>query len=104
MDFIGTALINLAPKAQWSLTGDNLDDLQWMSTDIQRPSNQVIEAECERLRIEYENNQYQRDRALVYPSIQKQLDMLYHDIKNGTLDSGNWIAAIEAVKTQYPKP
>lgn len=104
MDFIGTALINLAPKAQWSLTGDNLDDLQWMSTDIQRPSNQAIEAECERLRLEYENNQYQRDRALKYPKIAEQLDMLYHDIKNGTLNSGAWIQAIEAVKTEYPKP
>ena len=46
----------------------------------------------------------QQQRAKEYPKIAEQLDMLYHDIKNGTLDSGAWIQTIEAVKTQYPKP
>lgn len=57
-----------------------------------------IEAE----RIEKEKAlQYQRDRSKAYPSIQEQLDLLYWDKVNGT---NNWEAAIEAVKTEYPKP
>ena len=63
-----------------------------------------IQTEIERLETEYVAKEYQRDRATAYPSIAEQLDLLYHDIKSGALDSGNWIAAIEAVKTQYPKP
>ena len=43
-------------------------------------------------------------RSEAYPKIAEQLDLLYHDIKNGTLDSGTWIQAIEAVKTEFPKP
>jgi ribosome-interacting GTPase 1 len=46
-------------------------------------------------------NQYKDQRATAYPSIQDQLDLLYWDKVNGT---NNWEAAIEAVKTEYPKP
>jgi hypothetical protein len=46
---------------------------------------------------EYENNQYQRDRASEYPSIQDQLDTLYHQGYDG------WKASIDEVKNKYPK-
>ena len=49
---------------------------------------------------EYNNTQYQRDRASAYPSIQEQLDMQYWDSVNGTT---TWADAIAAVKTRYPK-
>lgn len=41
---------------------------------------------------------YAHQRAAAYPSIEAQLDTLYH----GGYDA--WRAQIEAVKTQYPKP
>jgi len=47
------------------------------------------------------NTAYKDQRAGAYPSIQEQLDLLYWDKVNGT---NNWEAAIEAVKTEYPKP
>jgi hypothetical protein len=50
---------------------------------------------------EHNSKEYQRDRAVAYPTIQEQLDLLYWDKVNGT---NNWEAAIEAVKTEYPKP
>ena len=46
-------------------------------------------------------NEYKTQRATAYPTIQEQLDLLYWDKVNGT---NNWEAAIEAVKTEYPKP
>lgn len=59
-------------------------------------------------RLQVEINQlnslsYDKRRAIEYPSITSQLDMLYHDIKNGTLESGAWIQAIEEVKNTFPK-
>ena len=45
--------------------------------------------------------QYARDRRVAYPSIQEQLDMQYWDSVNGTT---TWKDAIEAVKTEHPKP
>ena len=41
---------------------------------------------------------YAQERAIAYPSIQDQLDTLYH----GGYEA--WKASIEAVKTQFPKP
>jgi hypothetical protein len=40
---------------------------------------------------------YKEQRAKAYPSFADQFDLLYH----GGLDA--WKAAIDAVKTQYPK-
>jgi hypothetical protein len=42
-------------------------------------------------------NLYQQQRAAEYPSITDQFDLLYH----GGFDA--WKAAIDAVKTKYPK-
>lgn len=43
---------------------------------------------------------YREKRALEYPSIQEQLDMLYWDKVNQT---NLWQEAISAVKAEYPK-
>jgi hypothetical protein len=53
------------------------------------------------LKIEYDNNQYQRDRKQAYPSIGDQADMAYWDRKNGTTTLDD---AITAVKEAHPKP
>jgi hypothetical protein len=48
---------------------------------------------------------YNESRALNYPKIPEQLDKLFHDIENGTLDqSGEFFKALKAVKEEYPKP
>jgi hypothetical protein len=59
-----------------------------------------VSAEKALLQTEYDNNQYQRDRASAYPSLQDQLDMKYWDSVNGT---NTWEDKIAAVKTTYPK-
>jgi hypothetical protein len=48
----------------------------------------------------YDNNQYARDRASAYPSLQDQADMAYWDRQNGTTTLDD---AIAAVKDAYPK-
>ena len=95
------ALTSLVPNAKWILKEDE-DNLEWLSDDITQPTDAEIQAEIDRLQTNYDAKQYQRDR--VYPSIGDQLDMLYHDIKAGNLETGDWITAIEQVKTDNPKP
>jgi len=41
---------------------------------------------------------YQRDRAAEYPSIEDQLDNIYHSGVAG------WKTTIKAIKDKYPKP
>ena len=59
-----------------------------------------VSAKKAELQTEYDNKQYQRDRADAYPSIQDQLDMQYHDAVDGTT---TWKDAIAKVKTDNPK-
>ena len=47
------------------------------------------------------NKTYKLNRAKEYPSIEDQLDMQYHDKKDGTT---TWEDAVQAVKDANPKP
>jgi hypothetical protein len=88
------ALLSLRPGAQWVLRGD---ELEWHDQNQTQPTEAEITAEVARLQAEYEAKEYQRQRAAEYPSFADQFDLLYH----GGYDA--WKAAIDAVKTKYPK-
>ena len=50
------------------------------------------------------NDSYKSNRRNEYPTLAEQLDKLYHDINNGTLDNtGDFYTAIKTVKDKYPK-
>ena len=59
-----------------------------------------VSAKKAELQTDYDNKQYQRDRADAYPSIQDQLDMQYHDAVDGTT---TWKDAVAKVKSDNPK-
>ena len=65
------------------------------------PTEKAIQAKLAELQADYDAKQYQRDRAVAYPSIQDQLDMQYHDAIDGTT---TWKDAIAKVKADNPKP
>ncbi len=90
------ALKALNPNAQFAVYGDGTID--WLSPDIKQPSEEEIQAKLSELQAEYDSKQYQRDRVVSYPSIQDQLDMLYHQGIDG------WKAEIKKVKDAHPKP
>lgn len=58
----------------------------------------VVEYDPALVDAEIAKTEYQRQRAAEYPSFADQFDLLYH----GGYDA--WKAAIDAVKTKYPKP
>ena len=68
------------------------------------PTQKEIEEEIERQQVIYDYYQYERDRRNNFPSGEDQLDMLYHDIKNGNLENGSWIQAMDSVREKFPKP
>ena len=93
------AIMKINPNAVFKYTDEDVNSIVWLdnTTPI---SVSDIQAKMVELQAEYEANQYQRDRAKEYPSIQEQLDMQYWDKINGT---NNWQDAINAVKAKYPK-
>jgi uncharacterized coiled-coil DUF342 family protein len=93
------ALQTLRPGASWSILGEDYENLVWSDeNELPPPTEEEVNQEIERLQAEYEYNQYQRDRASAYPSIQDQLDTLYHQGYDG------WKEMIDEVKNKYPKP
>ena len=57
------------------------------------------------LDLDAEANSYKWDREASYPEIKEQLDKLWHDINNGTLDeTGEFFTALKTVKDDNPKP
>lgn len=92
------ALHNLRPQAVWTINGeDEYNNLVWLDQNQTKPTEEEVAAEVARLQAEYEAKEYQRQRAAEYPSFADQFDLLYH----GGYDA--WKAAIDAVKTKYPK-
>ena len=93
------AILEIDAKAQVSVVGENIDTavLTWSSSEISRAD---IKTKMAELQTQYDNNQYQRDRAVAYPSIKDQLDMQYWDKINSTT---TWQTAIAKVKSDNPK-
>ena len=101
----GSAIRSLRPDCVWIIYENDLSTLEWSSENsLPRPTDAEITAERDRQMTAFNAKQYQRDRQPEYPNLESQLDMLYHDIKDNKLDSGTWIAAVEAVKARHPKP
>jgi len=95
MTDIITAILAIRPTAQVSVKDEDVDQITWHEGEP-ISTYDIINKQNE-LKIEYDNNVYQRDRAVEYPSIVDQLDDLYHNGLDG------WKATIKSVKDKYPK-
>jgi len=96
---IEKAILKINPNASFEIRSKDINQITWHNgtTPISKAD---IETKMVELQAEYDANQYQRDRATAYPSIQDQLDMQYWDNVNGTT---NWEDAIAKVKADNPK-
>jgi hypothetical protein len=53
---------------------------------------------------EYETKEYARKRAVEYPALNEQLDMLWHAIDEGKLNKySDFYKTLKSVKDKYPK-
>ena len=91
------AIKALCPGATFGVRND---EVVWNDEKIKQPTDKEISDKIAELQAEYDAQEYARNRSSEYPTWQEQMDMQYHDAKNGT---NTWQEAIEAVKTKYPK-
>jgi len=91
------AIFDLLPNAKFSIIGYDYSGIQW-SDERPQPTEAEIQTKIAELQADYDQKQYQRNRAAAYPSWQDQLDKIYHQ----GIDA--WKADIQAIKDQYPKP
>ena len=105
MTDIISAIMAINPDAQVTVNAEDYNQITWYN-NTPVISKEDIQAKQAELKVAYDAKQYQRDRTKYpqlggYPSIQDQLDMLFHDKKDGTT---TWEDAIQAIKDAHPKP
>ena len=97
MTDIISAIKALKSDAQVSVNAEDINQITWVDGNPDNITNkQILDKQAE-LKTIYDNNKYQRDRAEAYPSIEDQLDEIYHKGISG------WMNTIKAVKDKYPK-
>ena len=98
---VAIALGRLAPGAQYTVRGYTMDDVEWSSPDVPKPTQTDLDSMIQTLVSEQRVlNTWLPQRLDAYPTIQQQLDMLYWDQVNSTTV---WKYAIASVKQRFPK-
>lgn len=92
------AIQSLVPGAEISISLVD-QSIEWHNPSVAPVTLEQIQAEQQRLQKAYDWSQYQRNRAREYPSIQDQLDALYH----AGIFPPAMAAKIQAVKQKYPR-
>ena len=103
------ALGKLTGNSEWcySPEGEDVDNSDFYIQNVIYPDNydglkptqEEVEAKANELWGGFAARQYQRDRAIDYPPIEEQLDMIYH----AGLGGDEFQATIKAVKDAHPK-
>ncbi len=95
--FIIDAIKALKADSKVSVNNEDINQIIWHDDNPSNITSKQITDKQTELKTIYDNNKYQRDRANAYPSIEDQLDEIYHKGISG------WINTIKAVKDKYPK-
>ena len=96
MTTIINSILAINPDAKVVVHDDDVNKIDWQQNTKQISTEDILKKQKE-LQTAYDNNEYQRKRASEYPSIEDQLDDLYHNGIDG------WKSTIKAIKDKYPK-
>ena len=100
------SIVAIKSDAQVSINANDINQITWHDGNPTNITDEQILAKQVELQADYVAKQYQRDRTKRpeeggYPYIGDQLDMMWHDKKDGTT---TWEDAVQAIKDANPKP
>jgi hypothetical protein len=93
------AILKINPKAEVTVIGEDINNIEWHNGTTPIPANDIL-AKQQELIAEYNANQYQRDRANEYPDFKDYLDGI---VKGDDAQIQKYINDCLAVKAKYPK-
>lgn len=121
-DPVISALEKLLPNAQYTiidghmgLIWEDVKDINGNSTGKEEPKNLIwkdsrplpvkleLENAIEEEKSFYQSTAYQRRRRFEYPSLEDLADALYWQSQGDSSKMTAYLAAVDAVKTKYPK-
>jgi len=95
-DSITLSILAINPNAEVSVSANDINTIVWENNTTPIAEADIL-AKQKELQTAYNNNAYQRSRAIDYPAIADQLDDLYHNGIDG------WKTTIKAIKDKHPK-
>lgn len=90
------AILSINSNAKVIVNGSDVKQIEWLENTTPIAEADIL-AKQKELQADYDAKEYQRKRASEYPSIEDQLDKIYHSGVTG------WKASIKAIKDKYPK-
>ena len=97
LDVFQRAINSLSPNVGFTFRDNVIDEWDLGDTGEPKPSQADIDAEIVKLQAEYDAQEYARNRASEYPSVQECV----HAILDDQLDALQ--AKRAEIKTKYPK-
>ena len=96
---IDKAILKINPDAEFTINGDDINQINWLN-ETTPISKADIEAKITELEIEYNSEEWKRNRQAEYPS--------HEDCIHALLDGGDTLTELQekrqAIKKKYPKP
>ena len=98
------ALEKYMPLIEWSMSDFDYDTLVMLKGDP-KPSLEQLNDWASLIQQQFINDSYIDLRKKEYPTIENQLDMLWHSMDSGEIPKSQaFYTTIKAVKDKYPKP
>lgn len=96
------AIANLIPNVGFSIDADDYSSLR-INGEVNTPLESDIDAEYERLLLDYNSKEYQRLRKPEYPELADFADAYYWAQQGDNTKMDEYLAKIQAIKEKYPK-
>ena len=96
MTDIANSILAINANAKFTVYAEDASAVVWLESTTPIAEADIL-AKQKELQTAYDNNAYQRSRAVAYPPMAEQLDDIYH---NGV---DEWKKTIKVVKDKYPK-
>jgi hypothetical protein len=103
-DYVSRVLEDLRPGCEFVTRGHSYEDIQWKSSDIDKPSKEEFEKRKIELGELWEKDRYKRKRRIEYPKWEELADAMYHKENGNDLKMVEYLQKIQAIKDKYPKP
>jgi hypothetical protein len=102
--FFIKALNNLVGSGNYFLEGDDLyENIKDWRGNANPPTAEQVYAERDRLKTEWEQKEYARERKYDYPELGELADALYWKEKGDNSKMQAYVAKIDSIKAQWPK-
>lgn len=103
-DTLGKVLQFLRPGCEFIIRGNSYEDIEWLSKDLTKPTEEEISNKKRELFELWENHRYKRKRRLEYPSWEELADAIYHKEKGDNSKMDEYIAKLDVIKNKHQKP